>query len=195
MKPGPPSRVPRNSRRTTADFSERFAAAHGQWIVALLRGELSSARKLAFAMLAGSGRRWTQRRKPASRVPTSARSTTSRRVSRGAEPMRAGALGLRPRGRREARERFGDDIGAVVMSFLAITTGNLASWIARGNSLRHRKRRATELDHATSMATAALLEFHPRVVAGRRQPRRCKRLRPWKLLRRDHGMIALPHRG
>ena len=33
------------------DFSERFAAAHGQWTMALVRGELRSARELASAFL------------------------------------------------------------------------------------------------------------------------------------------------
>src|SRR5262249_14482386 len=35
----------------TDDFSERFAAAHGQWSSALVRGELKSARELASAFL------------------------------------------------------------------------------------------------------------------------------------------------
>ena len=35
----------------TGDFSERFAAAHGQWTLALVRGELKSARELASAFM------------------------------------------------------------------------------------------------------------------------------------------------
>ena len=40
-----------SSRRTADDFSERFAAAHGQWTSALVRGELRSARELASVFL------------------------------------------------------------------------------------------------------------------------------------------------
>ena len=43
------------------DFSERFAAAHGQWTSALVRGEHKSARELASAFLneaEGWGARW-----------------------------------------------------------------------------------------------------------------------------------------
>ena len=45
----------------TGDFSEFLTALHGQWAAALVGGELSSARNLAFALLRemeGAGRAW-----------------------------------------------------------------------------------------------------------------------------------------
>ena len=151
-----------------SSFSERFAAAHGQWIVALLRGELSAARKLAFAMLQeaeDAGYRYgSQRRAFRPRRDQLLR----RRVPRGTEPIRAGAFGLRSQGRQGGAERLGDYIGA-----------------RRDVLSRDHNWQLGEVDRARELIDGvkaagvrawpfhldgdpALPNFHPRFVAGRR---------------------------
>jgi predicted ATPase len=58
---------------------------------------------------------------------------------------------------RQARERFGDDIGAVVMSFLAITSWHLGEVDRARELIEASKRRAIELKHVISIATPLYL--------------------------------------
>ena len=111
-----------------SSFSERFAAAHGQWTMAIARGELSMARQLASAMLrdaedtdhrieANVARRGLALIYYFSGAFLEARSQCERALA-DCDPERD----------QEVRERFGDDIGTVVMSILAVTRS-----IARAN--------------------------------------------------------------
>ena len=139
------------------DFSERFAAAHGQFTVALLRGELSAARKLALAMLEEAevaGHRMeahVARRSLASIFYfcgdyLEARNLCERLLD-ASDPERD----------QEARERFGDDVGTVVLSWLAITSWQLGEVDRARELIEGSKRRAIELEHPTSMATPLYL--------------------------------------
>ena len=132
------------------DFSERSSVRHGQWTLAIVRGELHAAQELA--------------------------STFLREAEDAGRPVEAGvarrSLGIicyylgdflnarihceralnecRHERDLEARERFSDDTGAVAMSILAITTWQLGE-VERANELINMaNHRAAELGHAPS---------------------------------------------
>ena len=107
------------------DFSERFAAAHGQWTMALVRGELRSARELASAFL---------------REAEEAGRVTEAGVARRGLALISYLLGdfvearthceralaaCDPEREEEARERYGEDTGTVATACLAVTTWHL----------------------------------------------------------------------
>ena len=132
------------------DFSERSSVRHGQWTLAIVRGELHAAQELA--------------------------STFLREAEDAGRPVEAGvarrSLGIicyysgdflnarihceraldecRHERDLEARERFSDDTGAVAMSILAITSWQLGE-VERANELINMaNHRAGELGHAPS---------------------------------------------
>jgi predicted ATPase len=132
------------------DFSERSTVRHGQWTLAIVRGELHAAQKLA--------------------------STFLREAEDAGRPVEAGvarrSLGIicyysgdflnarlhceraldecRQERDLEARERFSDDTSAVAMSILAITSWQLGE-VERANELINvANHRAAELGHAPS---------------------------------------------
>jgi predicted ATPase len=170
------------------DFSERFAAAHGQCTVALLRGELETARKLAFAMLeeaedAGNPMEARIARRSLALILyfrgdfLEARTLCEQSLDAG-DPERE----------LEARERFGDDVGAVVLSCLAITSWQLGEVDRARELIEASKQRATEIEHATSMATPlylnSLLELLRDDAAAA-----LRAAEAMEALGRDHGMI------
>ena len=132
--------------------AERFAAHHGQWAAAIVRGEVRSAREIASTFLkeaenagrvveAGVARRCLAFTCYDAGAFAEARIHCER------------ALGVcDPERDRETRERFGEDAGTMAMSCLGLTmwqlgeVGQAREWIDAAN------RRATELGHAPSMA-------------------------------------------
>ena len=110
---------------STGDFSERFAAAHGRWTLAHVRGELKSARELASALLReaeGLGR--------IVEVGVASRGLAIISYSLGefAEARTHCERALAacgPERDREARERFSEDTGLTAMSWLAVTMWQL----------------------------------------------------------------------
>jgi tetratricopeptide (TPR) repeat protein len=132
--------------------AERFAAHHGQWASAIVRGEVRAAREIASTFLkeadnagrvveAGVARRCLAFTFYDAGAFAEARAYCERALDV-CDPERD----------REARERFGEDAGTMAMSCLALTTwqlgevGRAREWIDAAN------RRATELGHAPSMA-------------------------------------------
>jgi hypothetical protein len=107
------------------DFAERFAASHGQWTLALVRGELRRVRELAFSFLkeaeeagrlveAGVARRGLALSCLFAGDFLEARTHCER------------ALEVSDPGRdQETRERFSDDTGTMAMSCLAVTSWQL----------------------------------------------------------------------
>jgi class 3 adenylate cyclase/predicted ATPase len=171
-----------------SDFSERFAAAHGQCTVALLRGELETARKLALAMLEEA---------------EDAGHPMEARVARRSRALilyfRGDFLEARnlceqsldagdPKRELEARERFGDDVGAVVLSCLAITSWQLGEVDRSRELIEASKQRATEIEHATSMATPLYLNSLLELLRGDAAAA-LRAAEAMEALGRDHGMI------
>jgi predicted ATPase len=142
----------------TSDFSERFAAAHGQWSNALLRGELTKARSLALSLLreaeeAGRNIEVRVARRSLAIIFyfcgefREARNECECLLDEPSEPGRD----------RQIRERFGDDIGAISMSFLAVTDWHLGDTERARKLIESSKQRAIELEHFASMATPLFL--------------------------------------
>ena len=177
-----------------SDFSERFAAAHGQCTVALLRGELDTARKLALAMLEEA---------EDAEHPMEAR--VARRSLALILYFRGDFLEARtlceqsldagdPEHELEARERFGDDVGAVVLSCLAITSWQLGEVDRARELIEASKQRATEIEHATSMATPLYLNSLLELLRGDAAAA-LRAAEAMEALGRDHGMILFRTEG
>ena len=132
------------------DFSERSTVRHGQWTLAIVRGELHAARELASTFLreaedAGRPVEASVARRSLGIICYYSGDFLNARIhcERALEECRHGRD-------LEARERFSDDTGAVAMSILAITSWQLGE-VERANELINMaNHRAVELGHAPS---------------------------------------------
>jgi class 3 adenylate cyclase/tetratricopeptide (TPR) repeat protein len=137
---------------SSGDFKERFAASHGQWTSALVRGELKSAREMASAFL-----REAEELGRAVEVGVASRGLAIIAFVLGdfveARAHCVRALGTcDPERDRESRERFSEDTGLIAMSWLGVTEWQLGE-VDRGRELvEMANRRAEELGHVPSMA-------------------------------------------
>ena len=177
-----------------SSFSERFAAAHGQWIVALLRGELSAARKFAFAMLQEAEDAGYRTEASVARSDLGAINYFTGEFLEARSQSERALSDCDPQGDREVRERLGDDIGAVAMSFLAITDWQLGEVDRARELIEASKRRAIDLDHPTSMATPLYLNSILELLRGDAAAAR-QAAEAMKALARDQGMILFGTEG
>ena len=148
------------------DFAERFAACHGQWTLALVRGELRSGARARFAVPAGSGGRGSSR--GSGRRPSRPRfgcllagdfleaRTHCERALEVCDPERD----------RETRERFSDDTGTLAMSCLAVTSWQLGEVDRARELIDQANRRARDLGHVPSMAHPLLWKSHLEILRG-----------------------------
>jgi tetratricopeptide (TPR) repeat protein len=149
---------------SSGDFSERFAAAHGLWTFALVRGVLRSARQMASAFLreaedagrlveAGVARRGLAIISFGLGEFAEARTHCERALT-ACDPERD----------REARERFSEDTGLTAMSWLASTMWQSGEVDRARELIETANQRAAELGHVPSMAhplqAKFFLEFH-----------------------------------
>ncbi len=150
----------------TDDFSERFAACHGQWTLEIVRGELRSARELASTFL--------REAEDAGRVVETGVAHRGLALIGyfsgdflGAQTHCERALEACTPGHEEkARERFGEYTGASVMSCLAITSWQLGKVDRARELIEMANRRATELGHVPSMGYPLLFRSHLEVLRG-----------------------------
>jgi class 3 adenylate cyclase/predicted ATPase len=132
------------------DFSERSTVRHGQWTLAIVRGELRAAQELASTFLreaedAGRPVEAGVARRSLGIICYYSGDFLNARIhcERALEECRHGRD-------LEARERFSDDTGTVAMSILAITSWQLGE-VQRANELINMaNHRAVELGHAPS---------------------------------------------
>jgi predicted ATPase len=148
------------------DFTERFATAHGQWTLSLVRGELRSSRELASSFL-----------KEAEGAERFVEEGVAHR-SLGLGCLFAGdfieartrcerALALcDPERDRETRERFSDDTGTLAMCVLAVTMWQLGEGGRARELIDEANRGASELGHAPSRAEALLWKSHLEILRG-----------------------------
>ena len=174
---------------SSEDFSERFAAAHGQWTLALVRGELKSARELASAFLReaeGLGRFVEVG------VASRGLAIVSYWLSEFARARIHCELALAtcdPDRDREARERFSEDPRLTAMSWLAVTMWQLGE-VERARALVEEvNRRAAELGHAPSMAHPLQAKFFLEFLRGDAAAAQAA-AEALEVLGREHGM---PH--
>ena len=143
----------------TDDFSERFAAAHGQWTSALVRGELKLARELASAFLReaeGLGRFVEVG------VASRGLAIISYNLGEFAQARihcERALAACDPERDREARERFSEDTRSMAMSWLAVTMWQLGEVQRARELVDEANRRAAELGHAPSMAHPLQAKF------------------------------------
>jgi tetratricopeptide (TPR) repeat protein len=135
----------------TDDFAERFAAAHFQWTLAFLRGELRSARELELSFL-----------KEAEETGRMVEAGVARRglalaCYQAGDFLEAQAHCERaleacePEHERETQERFHDATGPIVMSVLAVTTWQLGEVDRARELIDQADERARALGHGPSM--------------------------------------------
>jgi len=150
----------------TNDFSERFAACHGQWTLEIVRGELRSARELASTFL-----REAEDAGRAVETGVAHRSLALIGYFSGEFPdaqshCERALESCTPGHEEKARERFGEYTGALAMSCLAITTWQLGAVDRARELIETANRRATELGHVPSMGYPLLFKSHLEVLRG-----------------------------
>jgi class 3 adenylate cyclase/predicted ATPase len=148
------------------DFSQRFAAAHGQWTVALVRGELKSAREMASAFLRDAE---SEGHLVETGVTRRGLALICYLVGDFADARtnceRALAV-CEPERDREARERFSEDTACLAMSILATTSWQLGQVERARELIEMANRRAAELGHAPSMAHPLQWKFSLELLLG-----------------------------
>ena len=141
------------------DFSEHFAAAHGLWTFALVRGELKSARQMASTFLEEAERLG---RMVEVGVASRALAIITNNLGEFAEARTYAERALAtcsPERDRESRERFSEDTGLTAMSWLALALWQLGEVDRARELVGMANRRAAELGHAPSMAHPLQAKF------------------------------------
>ena len=148
------------------DFSERFAAAFGQWTTALLRSELQSAREQASAFL---------------REAEAAGRVTEAGVARRGLAVICYYLGdlaearthceraldsCHPHHEDEARERYGEYTGTNATAILAATNWQLGEVERARELIDIANRRAAERGHPPSMAIPLIIKCQLEILRG-----------------------------
>ena len=172
---------------TTNDFSERFAALHGQWAAAITGGELRSARELASDALARSGGRGTGHGSRHRQLEARPGRFLSRRFCRGADPLRAGARRSRPEPRPKAANVSATSaLDAFVI--LAATMWQLGEVERARELIDWANRRASEARSYRGDGPCALLEIVSGILA-RRPLATLSAAEALERLAREHGML------
>ncbi len=137
----------------TSDFSERFAALHGQWTSALVRGEFRSARELASAFLREAEE---AERVMEAGVAHRGLALICYNLGEFFEARNHCERALEtcdPERDQEARERSSEDTWTFATWLLAITSWKLGDVERARKLLEAANRRATELGHGPTMAS------------------------------------------
>ena len=150
----------------TDDFAERFAACHGQWTLALVRGEQRRVRALAFPFL--------KEAEEAGRVMEACivhRSLAlsclfSATILEARTHCERALDACDPERDRETRERFTDDTGTLALSCLAVTSWELGEPERARGLINSASRRARELGHAPSRAHPLIWRSHLELLRG-----------------------------
>jgi tetratricopeptide (TPR) repeat protein len=153
-------------RAKTDSFADRFAAAHGQWMFALVRGELQSARQLTSGFL-----------KEAEAEGRAVETGVARRGFALACYQAADFLEAQihceraledcdPENERETQERFQIATGPMVMSVLAVTMWQLGEVDRARELIEQANRRGSELGHPPSRAHPLLWKSHLEILRG-----------------------------
>jgi class 3 adenylate cyclase/tetratricopeptide (TPR) repeat protein len=145
------------------DFSQRFAAGHGLWTFALVRGELKSARQMASAFLREAEDAGSLVEAGVARRGLAIISFNLGEFAEARTHCERALAACNPERDREARERFSEDTGLTAMSWLASTVWQLGEVDRARELIEMANRRAAELGHVPSMAhplqAKFLLEF------------------------------------
>jgi tetratricopeptide (TPR) repeat protein len=171
----------------TDDFSQRFAAAHGQWTFALVRGEYKPAREMAWAFLREAE---SEGRLVEAGVARRGIALICHNVGDFAQARahcEQALAACEPERDRDARERFSEDTGCVAMSILAITSWQLGEVERARELIEMANRRAAELGHVPSMAHPLQWKFYLELLRGNAVAALAA-AEALAALARDHGM-------
>jgi class 3 adenylate cyclase/tetratricopeptide (TPR) repeat protein len=141
------------------DFSERFAAAHGLWTFALVRGELESARRMASAFLREAEDAGRLVEASVARRGLAIISFNLGEFAEARTHCERALAACDPERDRETRERFSEDTGLTAMSWLASTVWQLGEVDRARELMEMANRRAAELGHVPSMAHPLQAKF------------------------------------
>ena len=170
------------------DFSERFAAAFGQWTTALLRSELQSAREQASAFL---------------REAEAAGRVTEAGVARRGLAVICYYLGdlaearthceralnsCHPHHEDEARERYGEYTGTNATAILAATNWQLGEVERARELIDIANRRAAERGHPPSMAIPLIIKCQLEILRGDAEAA-LSAAEALEVLSQEHGMM------
>jgi tetratricopeptide (TPR) repeat protein len=148
------------------EFSERFAALNGQWVVAQERGELRKARELASAFL-----------REAENAGRLAEAGVAHRGLAFMSYLAGDFLDARlhceqalatcsPERNQEARERSGEDTEPVAMAMLAMTSWLMGEVDRARELIEQANRRAAEIGHVPSMVMPLHLKSRLEIMRG-----------------------------
>ena len=134
------------------DFSHRFAALHGQWTLALVRGELRAAREQASAFLKEAETRGRVIEAGVAHRGLALMSYFAGNFTEAQTHCERALAACSPENDLEARERSGEDTGTVALCCLALTSWQLGE-VARARELiDEANQRAAEIGHVPSIA-------------------------------------------
>jgi class 3 adenylate cyclase len=150
----------------TGDFSERFAACHGQWTLEIARGELRSARELASTFVREAEERGRAVETGVAHRGLALINCLSGDFLDAQTHCERSLEACTPGHEEKARERYGEYTGPLVMSCLAITTWQLGEVGRARELIEMANRRATELGHAPSMTHPLLFRSHLEILRG-----------------------------
>jgi tetratricopeptide (TPR) repeat protein len=148
------------------DFSQRFAAAHGQWTVALVRGELKSARDMALAFLQEEENQGRLVEAGVARRGLALICYLVGDFGQARAHCERALAACEPERDREARERFSEDTGCIAMSILATTSWQLGEVERARELIDMANRRAAELGLVPSMAHPLQSKFSLELLRG-----------------------------
>ena len=155
----------------TDDFSQRFAAAHGQWTFALVSGELKSARDMASAFLQEAENEGRLLEVGVARRGLALICYIAGDFAQARGHCERALAACEPERDREVRERFSEDTGCMAMSVLATTSWQLGE-VERARELielgepARRRARPRPLN-----GPSAPIQILPRTAARRRRRR------------------------
>jgi tetratricopeptide (TPR) repeat protein len=147
-------------------FSDRMVAAQGRWNYAISRGELRAARQLAFEALRQAEKADRRMEAGVARRGLALIHFFGGEFLEARNECERALADFDPERDKEVRERFGDDIGTVVMSILAVTSWQLGEVERAHELIDAATRRAIDLEHEVSKTTSLLWRSLLNVLRG-----------------------------
>ena len=171
----------------SSGFSERFAAAHGQWALAAMRGELRSVRELVSPLLA-----------QAEELNRAVEVGVARRIlgfvyyfagdfDKAQDHFERVIATTSLEGEQEARERFGECTGTMAKSHLGLTKWQLGEVDRARELINLAHRSAVELSHVPSMTTPIYAQSYLAILRGD-APAAMNATEAMRVLSREHGL-------
>ena len=152
---------------TGSDHSlERLVAAHGQWVLATVRGELRATREQALTFLREAEEAGRVMEACVVHRSLALISYFSGDFAEAGSHCEQALAACEPEWDLEVLERFGDGISAVAMSFLALTAWQLGDVERARELIESANRRAAEFGHGPSMTTPLYWKSYFEILRG-----------------------------